>query len=642
MSRTTVGVLAVSLAAAGIVPVVTGAGAHAATANASTSTSATLSAFLPTAPVYTVVREGLSTDQAKRLARSAGIENALRADGSFSFTDADRFARVPTVKPGSDDENRSKDEEGNETVAEAVDIRALENTRTLSRTAALRRAKALLPVPDGYGILPVVDHTTVGQSDAEGRPGRTYNLDTTVTYQLTLGGVPVVGPGAKARASFAGDGSVVQLGQSVREVKPDGTVPIVSPAVAQRSCTALYGDRIRQDTPVLGYYAPPLTADRKTPVSQLLPHYICRPVDGVNEESTYSGKLVAASPFTAPKVELQASGDGRTITAGADATGGRAPYAYNWSSSSTALDWGRPKISYAGEHRTDPLALERQFTETLTVTVTDADGLTTTAHVDLVNAEGEATAKGISGGAGGALATNGIEQTVDEWQCAQDSANGFRSVMQNKNQSVKFDFRGTGAWEKDFKDKAQNGLDQSYVDSVDAQWYTGHGWSGGFTFKGNHDDGTITPADARWGDDNLEWLQLESCQVLKDINGKLDYFGRWAQSFQGLHLLNGFDTTAYCLDGGTGRRFASYLFTEDYLFWTRKALTVQQAWGTMANDLEPAGVRWRSVSPATLKNGHWVTNLGDFYWGQGTTGPDISPASTSNPLQGFFSVSGVS
>ncbi len=70
----------------------------------------------------------------------------------------------------------------------------------------------------------------------------------------------------------------------------------------------------------------------------------------------------------------------------------------------------------------------------------------------------------------------------------------------------------------------------------------------------------------------------------------------------------------------------------------RPALTVQQAWASMANDLEPSGVRWRSMSPATTG---WVTNLGDHYWGQGSVGPDIRPGSTTSPLIGYVSVSGV-
>src|SRR5207244_2536973 len=155
--------------------------------------------------------------------------------------------------------------------------------------------------------------------------------------------------------------------------------------------------------------------------------------------------------------------------------------------------------------------------EVVTVEVTDANGLTSTASVALPG-DGTQLAESVPGGGGfGILAIGptdvGIEQTVDEWQCAQDSAAGFKSVMASHGISTAFDWRGSSAFEKDFKNASIGGWDSTYVDNVDAQWYTGHGWPGGFTFKSNVDDGSIVPGDARWGNGDLEWLQLESCEV---------------------------------------------------------------------------------------------------------------------------------
>ena len=39
-----------------------------------------------------------------------------------------------------------------------------------------------------------------------------------------------------------------------------------------------------------------------------------------------------------------------------------------------------------------------------------------------------------------------------------------------------------------------------------------------------------------------------------------DYFSRWGGTINGLHMLNGFHTNAHCVGGGTGGRFADYLF----------------------------------------------------------------------------------
>jgi hypothetical protein len=196
-------------------------------------------------------------------------------------------------------------------------------------------------------------------------------------------------------------------------------------------------------------------------------------------------------------------------------------------------------------------------------------------------------------------------------------------VMASKGIATAFDWRGFAAFEKDFKDASLGGWDNYYVDNVDAQWYTGHGWSGGFTFKSAVDDTSVVPADARWGNGDLEWMQLESCQVLRDTNGWHDYFGRWGGTVDGLHMLNGFHTNAYCVGGGTGGTFASYLFPRKILWWTLPALTVRNAWAQMAIDKEPSGVVYRSMGNIGYGG---VTNIGDFFWGQGPTGPDITVA----------------
>jgi len=584
-----------------------------------------------TATVFTVVQEGLTLADGERLARSAKIGNALREDGSFGFVDGARFGVVPSKVVG-----KGVDESRRATVSEAIDYAALAKITTLSDAAATERARALLVPPSGYRATATLGHTAVEQSDAKGKALRTTNLDTTVSYQLSLAGLPVVGPGAKLRASFAGDGSVVQLTQAVRTVAATGTVAVISPEQAKVNCAALYGTRTGQGTPTLGYYAPALTASKasgKGTVQVLVPHYICRPADVTQDTNGLGGKLVPAAPKLTPTLEIKVAGDGKTVTGAASVTGGTAPYRIAWSSSSTPLDSTGARVQYAPTSRV-------RASEQLTATVTDANGLAATAAVALPAAAGSASAVGTPGGAGGVLASNGIEQTVNEWQCAQDSANGYKASMLAHGQTVSFDFRGYSAYEKDFKDTIFNGWDATYVDNVDAQWYTGHGNSNGFTFKSAVDDNWITPADARWGNKDLEWLQLESCQVLRDTTGTLDHLARWAPSFRGLHLLNGFHTNAYCLNGGTGRRFADYLFPVTFLWWTvRPALTVQQAWATMANDLEPAGTRWRSMSPVSTGG---VTNLGDHFWGQGSVGPDIAPGSAAHPLTGFVSVSGVS
>ncbi|MDO9455555.1 DUF6345 domain-containing protein [Nocardioides sp.] len=567
------------------------------------------------APVFAVTQTGLTTEDAARLAERAKITpRALAEDGSFSFVDAKLSDLVPS-KAG----RKGRDESRRPVQARTLDLPALRATKVVDRATALRLAKALLPAPQGFDVQPVVTNTRVQVSIPQRRISQNIPIDTVVSYRLSLGGAPVVGPGAKSRISINGQGRVVSLVETLRHVEQAGYVGIIGPEAAQEECVRMYGDKVAQGTPTLVYHSPALGDGS---VKQLLPSYACAP-GNVRQDavSAVTGRLVPAAPEHAPQIAVGAAREGGQVDGKVSIEGGTAPYSIAWSSANVPLLASGDEVSYGLRTRS------RTAPETLSVQVTDANGVSSAASVQLAAATSSGEASGYGGG-GGAFADVGIEQTVDEWQCAQDSAIGFKSVMQAKGQSVKFDFRGASAWEQDFHKKQTGGKDDKYVDDVDAQWYTGHGSPGRFTFKSNVPDSSITPGEARWGDDwNLEWLQLESCQVLKDtVAGN---FGGWAQAFDRLHVLNGFTTNAWCINGGTGRRFAEYLFPT---FW-RGSLTVVSAWAQMARDLEPSGTTYRSVSP--IGTG-FVTNLGDRFWGQGSTGPDIPAASRI----GFIQITG--
>lgn len=582
-----------------------------------------------TAPVFAVVAEGLTPDQGARLAEQAGIGNALRPDGSFSFR-ADSFAQVPSKTVAS-----GKDEKGNRTVSQAVDVDALKSIKVPDERAAAEKARALVAVAKPFAATTIVGHTTAEMVDAKDKPTLKQHLDTTVSFQTTLAGKPVVGPGAKLSVAFDGEGKVVQLTQATRQVKEAGSVAIISPDEATKLCAAQYGGA-RQKTPVLGYQAPALTAQKASgvgSVKQLLPTYICQPAASAEQGVDLSGRLIPAAPSLTPAVSASASYDGKTLSASASVKGGTGPYTYAWTSSTgSKLADGAARVSYAPTGRSgEP--------ETLTLTVTDANGASSSVALTpstKPGAPGKTSGSGVPGGLGGALAEVGIESPIGTWACAQNSANGFRNTMASKGQSIIFDWRGNNAWERDFRDPSLGGTDSTYVDNADIQWYTGHGSAGSFTMENTtKDDKWITPADASWGNTDLEWLNLESCQVLRDTNGLADYFGRWGPTMDGLHVMNGFDTNASCLSG-TGGRFADYLFPETFLWWTvRDAKSISQAWASMATDLEPAGRRWRSMS---LIGAGGVHDLNDRYWGQGTVGPDLFHASRT----GMIAISGIS
>ena len=152
-----------------------------------------------------------------------------------------------------------------------------------------------------------------------------------------LGGLPATGQGAKLRITFAGDGSVTQLSNSLRKLEQSGSVPIIGQAAAAAGCAALYGPDVRQLPPTLGYQLPALTAadaSGKGTVKEILPAYTCNPVGG---EGAQAHRLLPAVPGAAPHAKVVATKTGDTVVAYATVDGGTAPYTYEWSSSTTAL-----------------------------------------------------------------------------------------------------------------------------------------------------------------------------------------------------------------------------------------------------------------------------------------------------------------
>src|SRR6185503_3578975 len=176
------------------------------------------------------------------------------SNGAFAYVDAARFAQVPSQKA-----EEGKDEQGNPTLAEALDLRAIAAIRPLSDDEALGRAKQLLAVaelsPD-LSARPVVSHSELTLADRDGKPTFQHALDTAVSFHLSLGGLPATGQGAKLRITFAPDGSVSQLSDTLRKLERAGDVPVIDEESAIAGCAALYGKGTQQGRPTLGYYLP--------------------------------------------------------------------------------------------------------------------------------------------------------------------------------------------------------------------------------------------------------------------------------------------------------------------------------------------------------------------------------------------------
>ena len=197
------------------------------------------------------------------------------------------------------------------------------------------------------------------------------------------------------------------------------------------------------------------------------------------------------------------------------------------------------------------------------------------------------------------------------------AVNRYRDRMDDEALK-RFHWTGQNAWERDFKSSSAH---DAMVDNVDEVFYCGHGWSGGFTFEGNSDDGSLVPTDpvispgGDWGDKDLEWLALLSCQVLKLNAGGQALWQRWGPAFDGLHLLLGFDTNAYDWSN-FGKRFAQWQMGRFGV-----TLPVRAAWFQAAAEEQPNNVR-SVVMGVVGPNG--LSNYNDYFWGQGgSVGPDI-------------------
>lgn len=154
------------------------------------------------------------------------------------------------------------------------------------------------------------------------------------------------------------------------------------------------------------------------------------------------------------------------------------------------------------------------------------------------------------------------------------------------NWVTKYSYGESTAWEEDFKRQALGGTEENYIDSVDLQFYVGHGSPNSFTFdNAAHDDAWLTSADCNrtWGNNDNEWLALTSCQVLADAN-----LGGWAGCMNGQHLIMGFVTNAGANNSMSG--------TQAYHFgrYIMQNYTMPQAW-YKACDVSQRGRTTRTI-----------------------------------------------
>lgn len=610
-------------------------------------------------PVYTVVSQGLSQTQVRQLADAYGLPNLkAEADGSVAYLDAERFQQlpvgdkpdgdfavkatspklttpmyvyptvypsaypslkptplptvnpdsVPSTAPSGDPGELIDKEEGLAVQPQYLNLKAVQAIKVMPEREAVDR---ILIGLNKAGLMPQ-GQQMVGHSEFEARfDGETVKtqLDTQLGFSQQLGPYPLIGPGAKVKVVVDGDGSVTQLRYAGRQLTRGGTVAVMTAAEAEKQAL----EQLQADTQAnwrlaseLIYYAPPLSQ----PVRNILPYYQVKASFDGPDGTINSRMLLIPAVRNGLKLQLEMKQDGAQMRAQARVEGGTAPYRYSWSSASSAIDAQGDAISYALKPR------ERGNQETLYLTVTDANGLTssvrasrTLENVAALSLSQASTFRTMMPGRYDA----GVEWVGQSMGLggSHDNAYGFVNTFVSRGVPIAFNWGDTNAWEEDFKKASSGGTDDLYVDNVDMVFYTGHANGNGWAFPGAHDDGFLDYTEASYGERELEWLMIAACGPMQLSEGSMHLFDRWGRVFKGLHLLAGYATVSYD-NTIEGDRLARHLLNDN--------LTVRSSWAQMATEAQPSSVTYGYMG-VIGPNG--LSDINDHYWGHGSVGPDI-------------------
>ena len=585
-------------------------------------------------PILQVKNVGISESQSAALGEAFGVE-LLYGNSTTPqvFFNNDSFQIVPTTEL-QDQELIDRLIKENE-VEEGVDTKMafpVLNTEALLAIKPMEGPLALRKVQGTLGDLDLWPPQTVGEIshssfeafDIQGNAMfEPVMLDTSINVQTFINDIPVIGPGQQQNFSFSPEGKLTQMVLARRGIEPGDPVDLITP---ERAAAKLFissnGTFIPSSDIKLCYYAPPLSTDT---AQVLIPHY---DIGGIlygqsDQEIAKLRRLVpaVAEDKLVPSVQLYVSVQDNYIIADTDYSGGAEPYSFHWFSSSVDLS-EIPSYTTSVQYPAFP----REDTETLTVQLIDANGIiVSSTQTVLVSAPATDTIAVTP--AASYEPDFGAERGVGDLGAANQS--GFVNRFQSEGIYKRFNWGATTAWEQDFKLK--NG--STYIDQADIVFYVGHGWGGGFTFETTNDDSSLTYADAvgAWGGGDLEWLTLLSCEVLKETHGGKSWATRWGPTFNGLHLLCGFQTTAYDWHGFAGR-FADWTLGRDLTFVHLPPIPVRSAWIQAKKEEQPSSVEavvMGPVGPNGLLGGYY-----DYFWGKGSVSSDLR----GNNIRGFWRI----
>lgn len=545
---------------------------------------------------------------------------------------------------------------------------------------------------------PVVGHTvfkTVSKTDHEGVPASTKtNLDTHVTFRFTLDGYLLVGPGAQVQVSYGPEGNVTRLLHSTRTLKKGPSVKIISADIVR----SRFARCLPEDSEVkirLIYWAPPLRHGIcSSPIwnpSTIIPWYavtitrrVVNPSTRASQTRTSRVHLIPATNDSrfVPSVSLTATSPQRSLVeARASVTGGTPPYTYLWGGSNPdASSCTSDSVSYVPLVRDFRNVLRSQSferTDSISVSVVDANGVLTQAGQAVQVTARPAPPSHSS-------VTYGCESPNDPGPSPVDGSYtperiAWLQAMGAPGQgggSQRFCWLADSSWPGDYIEPVPSGTleanpwingDADYsnwgINTTNIMLYNGDGWpygisemypgatpadynvAGGAFLRAPGSNGDVQIGSqsytvnysGSWGNphpnDQLQWLAMYACQVLEDDSSNPNPWDRWGPAFNGLHSLLGFETTAS--DNGVG--FMTD-FPENILGTTSSSQTVVQGWlnAAISNQMgTPAAMGpIQNVQIRRLTFG--ISNYGDFYWGKGSLGPNIS----QSEINGWWYIQG--
>jgi hypothetical protein len=576
-------------------------------------------------PIYRVVGKGVTPKQADALARALGISptGLRKPDGSLGFLDDARFQSLPSVMV---DPQAPPDEDGTPTVIERADFAAINRLRPLSperarsRVLGALRTAGIAPPPGA----PKVDNSEFVAIGSNGRTLAKAKVDTSVDFPFKLGGVPLVGPGAQAEFTFDPQGKLTRLRHAARQLTKGETVELLGAKQADALATRVYKascagkgnvSSLRLDRRVV-YLAPSLEMGR---VKTIVPHYDYGGTAIVAGQSVDLERvLLPAVKRGGPRAQLTASASGPRITAKTTVKGGTGPFTFSYESCKTTLSpqqaAGGPSLSYEVSSR----AAGDVNGDTLSVVVTDANGLMSLARTDVKVASGPVARPRL----GARVAVGGSKDVATEWignsqglPNTQTNAYDFVDEM-GDIATIRFNWGDNDVFESDYVDPSLGGDDLNWIDNADLIYHHGHGNPNGVTTGATSGDGFVDYSQTRWGGNggDLEWMAMKACQVLKTTNGDgLNLDQRWiSNAFKGLHMMLGMVTNGYNTTG-FGNEFGDNMADDD--------MRIRSAWVDAAESDQPDGVKYRYMG-VYGPGGSW--NRNDYFPGIGSVSKDIT------------------